>query len=162
VCRSLIADNNLGKNVTATPLTDRLQQEMNASRKAQNKARTLLLGTLISAVRNREIELGHAPTDPEVVEVLRRGIKTRRESVEQYQKGGRTDLADQETAEIAILQEFLPADVDPALIRQAVKDAIASGATDVGKVMAQVMPKFKGQADGKVINQIVREELQAG
>jgi uncharacterized protein YqeY len=143
-------------------LTDRLQQEMNAARKAQNKPRTLLLGTVISAVRNREIELGHLPTDAEVVEVLRRGIKTRRESVEQYQKGGRTDLADQESAEIRILQEFLPADVDPALIREAVKAAIASGAADVGKVMAQVMPKFKGQADGKVINQIVREELQAG
>ncbi|MEO8295339.1 MAG: GatB/YqeY domain-containing protein [Gemmatimonadota bacterium] len=143
-------------------IAERLQQEMNSSRKAQNKPRTLLLGTIISAVRNREIELGHPSTDAEVIEVLRRGIKTRRESVEQYEKGGRTELAAQETAEIAMLQEFLPADVDPALIREAVRAAMAAGATDVGKVMAQVMPKFKGQADGKVINQIVREELQAG
>ena len=78
------------------------------------------------------------------------------------EKGGRTDLATQETAEIGILQEFLPADIDPAEIRAAVRAAIVGGAADVGKVMAQVMPRFKGKADGKVINQIVREELEAG
>lgn len=143
-------------------ITDRLRAELNAARKAQDKPRTLLLGTILSAIKNREIELARAPTDEEVIEVLRRGIKTRRESVEQYQKAGRTDLADQESAEIVILQEYLPPEVDPAEIRTAVKAAIEAGAKDVGKVMAQVMPKFKGRADGKVINQIVREELQAG
>lgn len=145
-----------------TNLGQRLQEEMNRARKAQDKPRTLLLGTIISSIRNREIELKRAPTDDEVIEVLRRGIKTRRESVEQYNKGGRRDLADQESAEIGILQEFLPADIDPAEIRAAVRAAMAGGAADVGKVMAQVMPRFKGKADGKVINQIVREELEAG
>lgn len=140
----------------------RLQQAMNTARKAQNKPRTLVLGTILSAIKNREIELKRAPSDDEIIEVLRRGIKTRRESVEQYEKGGRTDLATQETAEIGILQEFLPADIDPAEIRAAVRAAIVGGAADVGKVMAQVMPRFKGKADGKVINQIVREELEAG
>ncbi len=145
-----------------TSLGQRLQEEMNRARKAQDKPRTLLLGTIISAIRNREIELRRAPTDDEVIEVLRRGIKTRRESVEQYTTGGRSDLANQESAEIGILQEFLPADIDPAEIRVAVRAAMAGGAADVGKVMAQVMPRFKGKADGKVINQIVREELDAG
>lgn len=140
----------------------RVQDSLMAARKAQDKPRTLLLGTILSAIRNREIELARAPTDEEVIEVIRRGIKTRRESVEQYQKGRRTDLADQESAEIGILQEYLPPEVDPAEIRAAVKGAIGAGAKDVGKVMAQVMPQFKGRADGKVINQIVREELQAG
>jgi uncharacterized protein len=143
-------------------LGSRLQGDLTTARKAQNKARTLLLGTILAAIKNREIELGRAPSDDEVVEVLRRGIKTRRESVEQYQKGGREDLAGQETAEIAIIQEYLPPEVDPAEIRAAVRSAIAGGAGDVGKVMAKVMPQFKGRADGKVINQIVREELQAG
>ena len=143
-------------------ISSRLQQDMITARKAQNKPRTLLLGTILSAIKNREIELARAPTDDEVIEVVRRGIKTRRESVEQYQKGGRTDLAYQESAEIIILQEYLPPEVDPAEIRAAVRSAIESGAKDVGKVMAQVMPKFKGRAEGKVINQIVREELQAG
>ena len=143
-------------------IASRLQDDLTRSRKAQDKPRTLLLGTILSAIKNREIELSRAPTDDEVIEVIRRGIKTRRESVEQYGKAGRDDLAGQENAEIIILQEYLPPEVDPAEIRAAVKSAIESGAKDVGKVMAQVMPKFKGKADGKVINQIVREELQAG
>lgn len=146
----------------ATGLVSRLQDDLTAARKAQNKPRLLLLGTILSAVKNREIELARAPTDEEVIEVIRRGIKTRRESVEQYQKGARADLADRESAEIVILQEFLPPDVDPAEIRAAVRAAIEGGTKDVGRVMAQVMPRFKGRADGKVINQIVREELQAG
>ena len=143
-------------------ISRRLQDDLTRARKAQDKPRTLLLGTILSAVKNREIELARAPTDDEVIEVVRRGIKTRRESVAQYQKAGRTDLAVQESGEIVILQEYLPPEVDPAEIRAAVRGAIESGARDVGKVMAQVMPKFKGRADGKVINQIVREELQAG
>lgn len=145
-----------------TGLGKRLQDDLHVARKAQNKSRTLLLGTLLSAIKNREIELARTPTDEEVIEVIRRGIKTRRESVEQYQKAGRTDLADQERGEISILQEYLPPEIDPAEIRAAVKSVIEAGTRDVGKVMAQVMPRFKGRADGKVINQIVREELQAG
>jgi len=137
-----------------------LQQQMNAARKAQDKPRTLLLGTILAAVKNRDIELGRPTTDDEIIEVLRRGIKTRRESVEQYQKAGRTELADQEAAEIRMLQEFLPPEIDPAEIRAAVRKAIDGGAKDIGKVMGQVMPQFKGRADGKVINQIVKEELQ--
>ena len=146
----------------ADNIGSRIQGDLTAARKAQDKPRTLVLGTILSAIKNREIELGRAPTDDEVIEVVRRGIKTRRESVEQYQKAGRTDLADQESGEIVILQGYLPPEADPAEIRAAVRSAIESGANDVGKVMAQVMPKFKGKADGKAINQIVREELQAG
>ena len=135
---------------------------MNESRKQRDQARTLLLSTIISDVKNRELELNHPPTDDETVEVLRRGIKKRRESVEVYEKASRTDMAAREAAEIKILEEYLPAAVPPEEIRAAVREAIAGGATDTGKVMGAVMPKFKGKADGKLINQIVREELQAG
>jgi uncharacterized protein YqeY len=135
---------------------------MLAARKAQDKARTLVLGTTLAALKNRQIELQRPLTDADVVEVLRRGIKTRRESVEQYTNAGRTDLAEKESAEIRVLEEFLPPEADPDEIRAAVREAIAGGANDIGKVMGQVMPKFKGRADGKVINQIVREELQPG
>lgn len=141
-------------------LGNRLQGALTASRKAQQKDRTLLLGSIVAALRNREIELKRPLTDEDVVDVLRKGVKTRRESVEQFEKGGRTDLASIEKAQIAIIEEFLPADADPEEIRTAVRHAIAGGAGDVGKVMAQVMPAFKGRADGKVINQIVRDELQ--
>jgi uncharacterized protein len=135
---------------------------MNAARRAQDKDRTLVLGTILANLKNREIELRRPTTDDDVVDVLRRGIKTRRESVEQYTAAKRTDLAESERSQIKVLEEFLPPEIDPEEIRAAVRAAIAGGATDIGKVMGQVMPKFKGRADGKVINQIVREELQAG
>lgn len=141
-------------------LGDRLQGALTAARKAQQKDRTLLLGSMVAALRNREIELKRSLNDDDVVDVLRKGVKTRRESIEQFEKGGRTDLASIEKSQIGIIEEFLPADVDPEEIRTAVRQAIAGGAGDVGKVMAQVMPAFKGRADGKVINQIVRDELQ--
>ena len=135
---------------------------MNAARRAQDKDRTLVLGTILANLKNREIELRRPTTDDDVVDVLRKGIKTRRESVEQYTAARRTDLAESERSQIKVLEEFLPPEIDPEEIRGAVRVAIAGGATDIGKVMGQVMPKFKGRADGKVINQIVREELQAG
>jgi len=133
---------------------------MTASRKAQAKGRTLVLGTVLANLKNREIELKRPLTDEDVVDGLRRAVKTRRESVEQYEKAGRLDLSAVEQGEIKVLEEYLPADVDPEEIRAAVRTAIAGGAADIGKVMGQVMPAFRGRADGKVINQIVREELQ--
>ncbi|HJP56458.1 MAG TPA: GatB/YqeY domain-containing protein [Gemmatimonadales bacterium] len=143
-------------------LAERLQAAMNAARKAQDKERTLVLGTILASLKNRQIELRRPATDDETVEVLRKGIKTRRESVEQYEKAGRADLVAAEAGQIRVLEEFLPPAADPADIRTAVRAAIAAGATDLGKVMAQVLPQFKGRADGKVINGIVREELQTG
>jgi len=142
-------------------LADRLRAAMNEARKQRDQARTLLLSTILADVKNRDIELGHPPTDDETAEVLRRGVKKRRESVEAYEKAGRSDAAAMEAAEIKILEGFLPAAVPPDEIRAAVREAIAAGATDIGKVMGAVMPKFKGRADGKLVNQIVREELTA-
>jgi uncharacterized protein YqeY len=135
---------------------------MNAARKAQDKDRTLVLGTILANLKNREIDLRRPATDEEVVEVLRKGIKIRKEAIEQYTAGGRTDLAEGEQAQIAVLEEFLPPAVDPEEIRAAVRGVIAGGTSDLGKVMGQIIPRYKGRADGKLINQIVREELQAG
>ena len=146
----------------AVSVADALRAAMNASRKAQDKERTLVLGTIIANLRNREIDLRRPATDDEVIDVLRKGIKIRREAVEQYSAAGRTDLAATEQAQIKVLEEFLPPAVDPEEIRVAVREAIAGGAKELGKVMGQVLPKFKGRVDGKVVNQIVREELQAG
>ncbi|MGN6391699.1 MAG: GatB/YqeY domain-containing protein [Gemmatimonadales bacterium] len=140
---------------------DALRAALTAARKAQAKDRTLVLGTILANLKNREIELRHPPTDDDVIDVLRKGIKTRRESVEQYQAANRADLADAERFQIAVLEEFLPPAVDPEEIRAAVRAAIAGGAKDIGKVMGQVLPQFKGRADGKDVNRIVREELQA-
>lgn len=138
-----------------------LRAALTASRKAQDKPRTLVLSTILANLKNREIELKRPVTGDDVIDVLRKGIKTRRESVEQYTTANRPDLADVERFQIAVLEEFLPPAVDPEEIRAAVRQAIAGGARDVGKLMGQVLPQFKGRADGKDVNRIVREELQA-
>ena len=140
-------------------LLARLQADLNASRKAQDKPTTLLLGTLISEVKNRRIELKRDPTDAEVVEVLRKGIKRRRESVEMYEKGGRIDLAEKERGEAAAIEKYLPAQVSDDELRAAVIAAIAGGATAIGAVMGKVLPQFKGRAEGATISAIAREEL---
>jgi uncharacterized protein YqeY len=139
-----------------------LRAALNAARKSQDKARALVLGTILANLKNRELELGRSPTDDEVVEVIRKGIKLRREAAEQFSAAQRADLAGVERSQIEVLEEFLPPAVDPAEIRAAARAAIAAGAKDLGRVMGAVMPKFKGRADGKLINEIVREELQAG
>jgi uncharacterized protein YqeY len=143
-------------------MAETLRAAMNAARKAQDKDRTLVLGTILANLKNREIDLRRPATDEEVVEVLRKGIKIRREAIEQYGAGGRTDLAQAEQAQITVLEEFLPPAVDPEEIRTAVREVIAGGTKELGKVMGQIVPRYKGRADGKLINQIVREELQAG
>ena len=140
-------------------LVTRLQADLNASRKAQDKPATLLLGTAISDIKNRRIELQKDLTDSDVVEVLRKGIKRRRESVEMYEKGGREDLAAKERAEVAMLEKYLPPQVGEEELRSAVKAAIAGGAVSIGAVMGSVVPRFKGRAEGSAINAIAREEL---
>ena len=140
-------------------LLAKLQADLNAARKAQDKPRTLLLSTLVSDVKNREIEVKRDLTDDDVMDVLRKGIKKRRESVDMYSKGGRQELADKEAAEVTQMEAYLPAQVDPEEIRAAVRAALDGGAANVGAVMGQVMPKFKGRAEGNTINAIVREEL---
>jgi hypothetical protein len=142
-------------------VAEALRAALTAARKAQDKSRTLVLGTILANLKNREIELKRPLTDDDVIEVLRKGIKTRRESVEQYTAANRPELAEGERVQIGVLEEFLPPAADPEQIRAAVRAAIAAGAKDVGKVMGQVLPQFKGRADGKDINRIVREELQA-
>ena len=145
----------------APDLGEAVRAALTAARKAQDKPRTLVLGTILANLKNREIELKRALTGDDVIEVLRKGIKTRRESVEQYTAANRRELAEAERFQIGVLEEFLPPAVDPEEIRSAVRAAIAGGAKDVGKVMGQVLPQFKGRADGKDVNRIVREELQA-
>ena len=137
----------------------RLQAELNASRKAQDKLQTLLLGTILADVKNKRIELRRDLTDDDVVDVVRKGIKRRKESVEMYEKGAREDLAARERGEVAALEKYLPAGVSEEELRAAVKAAIAGGAQQIGAVMGKVLPQFKGRADGSVINRIAREEL---
>lgn len=139
-------------------LFDALQADLNAARKAQDKPRVLVLGTIYSDAKNRKIELRRDLTDEEVIDVLRKGIKRRRESIEMY-AGKRDDLAAKERDEVTVLEEYLPAAVPDEELRAAVRAAIAAGATQIGQVMGKVLPQFKGRAEGSTINAIAREEL---
>ena len=140
-------------------LLDKLQADLNAARKGGDKARTLLLGTIIADVKNREIEVRRDLTDDDVIEVLRRGIKRRRESIDMYGKGNRQDLADKERVEVDMLSTYLPAAVSDDELRAAVRAAIEGGARNIGAVMGRVMPQFKGRAEGGTISAIAKEEL---
>ena len=142
-------------------LFDQLQSDLTTARRAQDKPLTLLLGTLVSDVKNRQLEVNRDLTDDDVVEVLRKGIKKRRESVEMYAAGGREDLAAKEREEVAVMERYLPAQASEDDIRAAVRAAIAGGAANMGAVMGKVVAQFKGRAEGGTINAIVREELAA-
>src|ERR1041385_5749517 len=140
-------------------LLARLQGDLNSARKSQDKAGTLLLGTVLSEIKNKKIELRRDPTDADVIDVLRKSIQKRRESVELYQKGNRPELADKDSSEEAALEKDLPAQVSDEELRAAVRAAIAGGANQIGAVMGKVLPQFKGRAEGSTINAIAREEL---
>jgi hypothetical protein len=142
-------------------LAEQLRAALNAARKERDQARTLLFSTILSDIRNRELELAKTLEDAETVEVLRRGIKRRKESVEAFTAGGRAELADREAREIAALETFLPPGATDDEIRAAVREAVAGGAKDLGSLMGKVMPLFKGRADGKAVGRIAREELAA-
>jgi uncharacterized protein YqeY len=136
-----------------------LRADQVAARKASDKDRTLLLGTVLAALKNRELERNAPLSDVDVVEVLRKQIKQRQDSVEAYTAAGRADLAGREQSELEALQQYLPAAVDSAVIRAAADAAMAAGATDLGGVMGKLMAEFRGRADGKEINRIAREAL---
>jgi len=140
---------------------DRLRAAMIEARKRRDQLRTLLLSTILADLKNRELELQHPASDAEAIEVLRLGVKRRHEAAEQYAAAKRPELEAKELAEVKMLEEFLPAAIDPEEIRTAVRQAIAAGSKDLGKLMGLVMPQFKGRADGKLVNQIAREELAA-
>jgi uncharacterized protein YqeY len=140
-------------------LLARLQADLNAARKNHDAARTLVLGSVLSDIKNRGIELRRDLSDEDVFDVIRRGIKRRRESIEAYSRGKREDLAAREAEEVRALEGYLPAQISEDEIRAAVRDALAGGAANIGAVMGKVMPQFKGRADGGAVNAIVREEL---
>jgi len=142
-----------------TSLLARLQQDLGTARKARNQAAVIVIGTAISDVKNREIELRRDVTDDDVVDVVRKSIKRRREAIELYLTAKRDDLVAKERAELETLEGYLPAQVDDTEIRAAIRAAIEGGAANIGAVMGRVVPQFKGRAEGSTINAIAREEL---
>lgn len=142
-------------------LKERLRADLNAARRDRDRLRTLVLTTTLSDVRNREIELGRDAADEDVIEVVNRAIKRRREAAEQIRAGGRMDLAEKEEHEAELLACYLPPQLMEEEVRAMVREAIAGGARNIGAVMGAIMPRIKGCFDGKQANRIVREELAA-
>jgi len=147
-------------------LAERVNTEISASMKAKDPARLSALRMLKAAIMNKGVEKGHDLDDAEVVQVVTSLVKQRRDSIDQFSKAGRTDLVNKETAEIAVLEDYLPPAASPEEIDAAVAAAVAeTGAAspkDMGKVMKAVMPKLAGKhADGRAINEAVRRKLGA-
>ena len=145
-------------------LIEKISADMTVAMKARDQARLAPLRMAKAALMNREVEKGRALDETEAQQVVASLIKQRRDSVEQFLKGGREELAARETAEIATLEAYLPPPIDPAEIERAVDEAIreagATSAKDFGRVMKGVIGKLSGRgADGRVINEAVRRKL---
>jgi len=146
-------------------LKDLLTEAMKAAMKAKQADRLSTIRQLRSAIKNKEIELGKELDDEAVISVIGTQVKQRREAAQMYRDNARPELADKEETELAVLQEYLPAQLSEDEIRTIVVEVIAEvGATtlkDLGKVMPQVMARTKGAAEGKLVNQLVRKELES-
>lgn len=144
-------------------LVDRLQDDLKAAMKARDKDALSVIRMIRASVKNKEIERGSELGDEEITEVLSRELKQRNDSLHEFKKAGREDLAAKTEREIAILKRYLPEQLSEGSLRQMVKETIeavdANTKADMGKVMAALMPKVKGRADGKLVNRLVQEEL---
>ena len=145
---------------------DTVSQDIAAAMKAKDAGRLSALRMLKAAVMNKGVEKGRDLTDEEALQVIATLVKQRRDSIEQFAKAGRTDLVDKETAEVAVLNAYLPPaasleDIDAAVVL-AITETGATSAKDIGKVMKAVMPKLAGKnADGRAVNEAVRRKLGA-
>jgi uncharacterized protein YqeY len=148
------------------PLVDTLSAAIGDAMRQHDPIRLTALRMLKSALTNREVERGHPLDDAESLQVVAALVKQRKDSIAQFTAGGRQDLADKEAAEIRVLEAYLPPAADPAVVEQAVADAIReTGATtpkDMGRVMKAAMARLAGQSvDGKAVNELVRQKLAA-
>ena len=147
-------------------LKQRITDDMTAAMKGRDAARLSTLRLVKAALTNRQIERGAEPTDEETAKLLQSLVKQRRDSVEQYEKAGRAELADKERAEIAVIEEYLPRAASREEIERAVERAVAeTGATsakEMGAVMRAAQGRLAGRnADGRTVSEIVKEKLGA-
>ena len=148
-------------------LEERVQREMQEAMKAKDSLRLAVLRMMKTALKNKEIEKREPLEESEEMAVVRTLVKQRRDSIEQFRKGGREELAQKEEAELKLVEAYLPPAVDESKIDQAVVAAVQeTGATspkEMGKVMKAVMAKFTGQTvDGKLVSGKVRARLESG
>ena len=145
-------------------LKNQIQDDLKASMKSGDEIRRTVLRSLNAEIKNAEIAKKDILNDGEVLEVISKNVKRHRDSIEQYQKGDRNDLAEQEEKELKILQKYLPEQMGEEEIKKIIKEAVkktgASGASDFGKAMGVAMKELNGNADGYLVGKIVKEELE--
>jgi len=144
-------------------MLDQLQEELKIAMKAGEKAKMMGLRNIIGKIKATQIDKGETLTDEESLKILKTAAKQLKESLDQYRKGGRDDLAEKEAFELTLLEKYLPEQLSEEQIRQTVKNIVkntGSGSMqDMGKVMGATMQELAGSADGKIVQKIVQEEL---
>jgi len=144
-------------------LLQKLQEEMKAAMKSGNKDRLSTIRMLISEIKKVQIDTKKELSDEEIIQILQRYVKQRKEALEQYKKANREDLAQKEEKEIQIVQEFLPQPLSEEELRKIIDETIsqlnATSIKDMGKVIKAVMEKVKGRAEGSVVSSLVKEKL---
>ena len=144
-------------------LTDRVRADMTEAMKAQEKERLSTLRMLQSALKNEQINLGHELSDEEAMTVIRKAMKQRQDSIEQFTNAGRTEMAEKERVEMELLKTYLPAELSAEELESGIREIIAStGAQskkDLGKVMKEATARFKGRVDGKKVQEVVSRLL---
>ena len=146
-------------------MLDQLQEELKIALKAGEKAKMMGLRNIIGKIKAAQIDKGETLTDEESSKILKTAAKQLKESIDQYQKGGRDDLAEKEAFELTLLEKYLPEQLSEEHIRQTVKNIVkntgAGSMLDMGKVMGATMQELAGSADGKIVQKIVQEELSS-
>lgn len=144
-------------------LTERLNDDMKQAMKNKEKFRLSVIRMIRSSIKNIEVNERRTPDDNEVLEILNREVKQRKDSLQEFEKAGRDDLAADVKVEIEIIQEYLPQQLSEeevnAIVKQTIHEVGASSKAEMGKVMGALMPKVKGRADGKLVNQLVQKHL---
>ncbi len=144
-------------------ISQQLDADLKAALKARDQAKTSCLRLIRSAFNNKAKDLKRELSPEEEIQILGSMAKQRRESIDQFSKGGRQDLVDQEKAELAFIQAYMPAQLDEAGVNAVLDEVFAElkpqGAKDIGQVMKAAMGRLQGQADGKLVNQLVRQRL---
>lgn len=145
-------------------LKERLQEDWKSAMKSHDSFKSSVLSMARAAILQVEKSDGSKLDDEAVINVLSKEVKQRKDSISEFEKGNRQDLVDQTNKEIEILLEYLPQQLTNEEIAEIVKSAVetvgANSISDIGKVMAEIMPKVKGRSDGKLVNQIVRQFLK--
>ena len=146
-------------------MLDQLQEELKIAMKAGEKAKMMGLRNIIGKIKAAQIDKGETLTDEESLKILKTAAKQLKQSIDQYRKGGRDDLAEKEAFELTLLEKYLPEQLSEEQIRQTVKNIVkntgAGSMQDMGKVMGATMQELAGSADGKIVQKIVQEELSS-